>query len=99
MDKRSLSLIENVDMERVAHILNRVTSSKPDELVHCGGVTAGMYYEALSDIADTITYVRDIFNNIPEELVAAAGMSFSIEYRDAVINGTIKAKGGLEREG
>lgn len=91
-------MIKGIDLDRVAHILNRVTSSNPDDVTHCDDVTAYMYYEALSDIVDTVIAVRDIFNNIPEELVDATGMSLKLEYRDDIISGTIRVSGGMVSE-
>ena len=91
-------LIKGIDLDRVAHVLNRVASSDPDDVTHCDNVTAGMYYEALSGIADTIIAVRDIFNSIPEELVVAAGMSLELEYRDDIISGAIRVSGGAVSE-
>lgn len=98
MHRGNLILIKGIDLDRVAHVLNRVSSSDPDDVTHCDNVTAGMYYETLSDIADTIIAVRDIFNNIPEELVCAAGMSLSLEYRDDIISGVIRVTGGVSSE-
>ena len=91
-------MIKGIDLDRVAHVLNKITSSDLSDVTHCDNVNADIYYETLSDIVDTVMAVRDIFNNIPEELVDAAGMSLRLEYRDDIISGFIRVIGGVASE-
>ena len=91
-------MIKGIDLDRVVNVLNKINSSDLSDVTHCDNVTADIYYETLSDMVDTVMAVRDIFNNIPEELVKAAGMSLSLVYHDDIISGTIRVTGGVDSE-
>lgn len=91
-------MVKNVNHDVVAVILSRLKDAESDEqpdlpLEYEGGCEARDYYQVLSEVVATISYVAGILKRLPEHVVKAADMRVKIDYSDNVI-GTIVMAGG-----